>query len=89
MLSNEIGMAAATHTWAEGAFRCSKVKNAVPRAAREVRPRVDGLGDQTGDFERAGRERHIEASGPDAVRASDGAVRRAAGGGRGVRVRDL
>ena len=39
MLSTKICMAAATHTWAKGAFRCSKVKNAVPRATREVRPR--------------------------------------------------
>ena len=46
----------------------------------------DGLCDRTGDFERAGRERYIDASGPDAFRASDGAVRRAAGG---ERVRDL
>jgi hypothetical protein len=43
----------------------------------------DALGDETGEFERAGRERHIEASGSDAMRASDGAVRRAACGGRG------
>ena len=46
----------------------------------------DGLGDRTGDFERAGRERHIEASGPGAVRTSGGAMRRAKGDGRGERV---